>query len=892
MSIVKSTLGLNNSEVQPSEFDFTRNSTAYRVNNIGLLESVASDTLRRDYMPDNVGRVAGWLLEESSENICLYSSDFSNAVWTNVGDGLADSGQVTRDPAGTSSSAMVIKSSGTGLSGLRQVIPMNSGTVYTASIYAKKSQNFDYLELADGEGGGTFSQIFNISDGTIGDLSGTATNAKITSYPNGWYRCEVSFPAANTNLYVIPRNSNTCFSADTTVFGDKSYVWGAMVEALPYATSYIATTTDAVTRAADEASVMTEDSSFNWTVGISVLIEYSTFGINGSVSPIFHYMDSMPMNGSAADDNHITLFNDSSVRLARDSVSQLNGVPQATGLTTTANEITKFALTVEPDRFQVAQNAVLATEASFPYGVGTQVPMNMNGSNYTIKFFHGANGYIRGSGHLKCFKLFPNKLTNVELQSLSIRTGTYTSSGAPVDHIYDLSVTEAKIADGAVTGDKIALNSITSDHLKLDVILAEDIANNAVTFAELANDAVETLSIKDGNVTNAKLADLSVDTDNIIDGNVTKIKIANDAIDGSKISLTGEAANDIMYYDAVTGEWVRLAQGTDGYFLKTTTAGLEWAEDPGAGAVDPSSIPNTQMGSSGTGHIQGTIAAPFIKPNHVGITELELTDGTTGQVVARKADGTLEFIDISADPAMGGDLSGNASNTSIIQNAVTDFKLQSSATNNNARAVSTDHIKDLNVTEGKLAADSVTNSKIAVNAVTGNELADNSVDTNSIIDLNVTVGKLANNAITVGKLNTTNVGTLGQVLTKNGNQFTWADDTSGVSDPAVGGAVSGTISNITINDNAITSSMIAPGVIIAQDIAANAINGTHLQMGSDAAGDILYYDGTDYTRLGVGSNDQVLTVSSGSPAWVTGASGGVSAAAATATAVTMAIALG
>ena len=45
MSIVKSTLGLNNSEVQPSEFDFTRNSTAYRVNNIGLLESVAAGTL-------------------------------------------------------------------------------------------------------------------------------------------------------------------------------------------------------------------------------------------------------------------------------------------------------------------------------------------------------------------------------------------------------------------------------------------------------------------------------------------------------------------------------------------------------------------------------------------------------------------------------------------------------------------------------------------------------------------------------------------------------------------------------------------------------------------------------------------------------------------------------
>jgi len=100
---------------------------------------------------------------------------------------------------------------------------------------------------------------------------------------------------------------------------------------------------------------------------------------------------------------------------------------------------------------------------------------------------------------------------------------------------------------------------------------------------------------------------------------------------------------------------------------------------------------------------------------------------------------------------------------------------------------------------------------------------------------------------------------------------------------AVGGDVTGTISNITIPPNSITSSMIAPGVIIAQDIATNAVNGTHMAMGSDAVGDTIYYNGTDYVRLAKGTNGQVLTMGANDPSWATVAAGN---------AVTMAIALG
>ena len=104
---------------------------------------------------------------------------------------------------------------------------------------------------------------------------------------------------------------------------------------------------------------------------------------------------------------------------------------------------------------------------------------------------------------------------------------------------------------------------------------------------------------------------------------------------------------------------------------------------------------------------------------------------------------------------------------------------------------------------------------------------------------------------------------------------------------ALGGHLSGTISNAVIPDNSITSAMIAPGVIVSQDIATNAVNGTHVALGSDAAGDTMYYNGTDYQRLGIGSVGQVLTINTGAtaPEWATPTDS-------TGNAVVMAIALG
>ena len=69
----------------------------------------------------------------------------------------------------------------------------------------------------------------------------------------------------------------------------------------------------------------------------------------------------------------------------------------------------------------------------------------------------------------------------------------------------------------------------------------------------------------------------------------------------------------------------------------------------------------------------------------------------------------------------------------------------------------------------------------------------------------------------------------------------------------------------TVSDDSVTTAKI-------QD---NAVTGTKIAMTSDAAGDVLYYNGTDYARVAVGAAGKVLKVNSGAtaPEWATDTAG-------------------
>ena len=64
----------------------------------------------------------------------------------------------------------------------------------------------------------------------------------------------------------------------------------------------------------------------------------------------------------------------------------------------------------------------------------------------------------------------------------------------------------------------------------------------------------------------------------------------------------------------------------------------------------------------------------------------------------------------------------------------------------------------------------------------------------------------------------------------------------------------------------VTSGLAADSVGASQ-IAVNSVAGTKIAMGSDAAGDILYYNGTDYVRLGKGTSGHFLKIGASAPSW-------------------------
>ena len=158
------------------------------------------------------------------------------------------------------------------------------------------------------------------------------------------------------------------------------------------------------------------------------------------------------------------------------------------------------------------------------------------------------------------------------------------------------------------------------------------------------------------------------------------------------------------------------------------------------------------------GDLTGTVSNAQIGSNKVGITELNVTDGTNGQVLTTNGSGTLSFASTGAI-TVGGDLSGTTSNAQIVASAVTSTEL---ATN----AVTTTKLTDANVTAAKLASDSVTTIKILNSNITTAKIADNAI----------TDSKMADDAVGVAELSAT--GTASSSTFLRGDNA-WSTDGSG-----------------------------------------------------------------------------------------------------------------
>jgi hypothetical protein len=69
----------------------------------------------------------------------------------------------------------------------------------------------------------------------------------------------------------------------------------------------------------------------------------------------------------------------------------------------------------------------------------------------------------------------------------------------------------------------------------------------------------------------------------------------------------------------------------------------------------------------------------------------------------------------------------------------------------------------------------------------------------------------------------------------------------------------------------VVTALITDLAVTTAKIAAGAVTGAKLAMGSDAQGDVLYHNGTDYVRLGAGTSGKFLETkgAAANPQWTT-----------------------
>ena len=221
------------------------------------------------------GTCPSLLVEPQRSNISLYSEQFDNAAWLKYRLDLGTNTQVS--PSGVQNADTFTSSVG------QSIVPAIASTSitflgntnYSLSIFAKVLGNTNtfsltYVDNVVGYTGG--SAVYNLATQvvTITQSPNASVTASMQDYGNGWYRLVLNFltiatPTFNYFQYGI----TTANTANTFA------IWGAQLEAGSYPTSYIPTTSAAVTRNADVISKTGISSLIGQTEG-TVFCEFQT----------------------------------------------------------------------------------------------------------------------------------------------------------------------------------------------------------------------------------------------------------------------------------------------------------------------------------------------------------------------------------------------------------------------------------------------------------------------------------------------------------------------------------------------------------------------------------------------------------------------------------------
>lgn len=231
------------------------------VNQGGWIEQATSNNPRFDHDPST--RLSkGLLLESAATNSAFYSAGFSNSYWTktsctvSANEAVAPDGSNTawlmRDAVDASSQVHIIQRGSVAIS-----LNQNDSIVASAFFKAGTTNGAQLIFVSSSGFGSGVNPNATFDNGSV-VTTASGGSGSIQSIGDGWYRAELSASltaGAITGINVQFRmryNSSTFY---TGTGAGTMYWWGAQVEAGTTASTYIPTTSAAVTRSAESIKI-------------------------------------------------------------------------------------------------------------------------------------------------------------------------------------------------------------------------------------------------------------------------------------------------------------------------------------------------------------------------------------------------------------------------------------------------------------------------------------------------------------------------------------------------------------------------------------------------------------------------------------------------------------
>ena len=265
-----------NSGVLDPRVTFSRASPGTYFDKYGVMRTAAAGVPRIDHDPIT-SECRGLLVEEQRTNYVPYSNTLQ--TWSTGSGAVLLQENAIIAPDSSSTATKFTPNTSTINQAYKYFSYIGSKTI---SIYAK--YNGYNLLLSPGIYDANRWAVFDLLNGVILNKASNSKDVSILNIGNGWYRCSCSSDGLSSNenafSFVIATTDTNGISTNASNGTSGIYIWGAQLEAGSAPSSYIPTTTAAVTRAADVVKIPVTASKLTNTSTVQIEAKSAALATN------------------------------------------------------------------------------------------------------------------------------------------------------------------------------------------------------------------------------------------------------------------------------------------------------------------------------------------------------------------------------------------------------------------------------------------------------------------------------------------------------------------------------------------------------------------------------------------------------------------------------------